>query len=57
MTTSQIRLPLLNNYIELWARETPGKPAMIQHEDGKTVSSGKETGSPPCWCSSPNTWH
>jgi fatty-acyl-CoA synthase len=41
MTTSQIRLPLLNNYIELWARETPGKPAMIQHEDGKTVSYRK----------------
>ncbi|MFM8322444.1 MAG: class I adenylate-forming enzyme family protein [Chloroflexota bacterium] len=31
-------LPLLNSYIEKWARETPDKPALIQHEDGKTVS-------------------
>lgn len=32
------RLPLLTNYIEKWARETPDKPAMIQHEDGREVT-------------------
>ncbi|MBN1106026.1 MAG: acyl--CoA ligase [Deltaproteobacteria bacterium] len=38
-TTSQyLRLPLLNDYIRHWAGKTPGKPAMIQHEDGKTVT-------------------
>ena len=35
------RLPLLNNYIEHWAKHTPGKEAMLQHEDGKTVTYGK----------------
>jgi len=38
METHYVRLPLLNNYIEHWARHTPDKPAMIQHEDGKTVT-------------------
>lgn len=38
-TTSQhVRLPRLNDYIRHWAEKTPDKPAMIQHEDGKTVS-------------------
>ena len=35
------RLPLLNSYIDHWARERPDRPAMVQHEDGKTVSYGK----------------
>jgi len=32
------RLPLLNSYTEKWARQTPEKPALIQHEDGKTIT-------------------
>jgi fatty-acyl-CoA synthase len=32
------RLPLVNSYIEKWAGERPDKPAMIQHEDGKTIT-------------------
>ena len=32
------RLPLVNDYIEKWARERPDKPAMIQHEDEKTIT-------------------
>lgn len=35
------RLPLLNNYVEYWAQKNPDKTAMIQHEDGKTVTYGK----------------
>jgi fatty-acyl-CoA synthase len=35
------RLPLLNNYVEHWAQKVPEKAAMIQHEDGKTVTYGK----------------
>lgn len=31
------RLPLVNSYIEKWAKERPDKPAMIQHEDNKTI--------------------
>ncbi len=38
MSTNYVRLPLLNSYIEHWAQETPDKPAMLQHEDGKEVS-------------------
>ena len=37
-TTECIRLPRLNDYIKHWAEKSPDKPAMIQHEDGKTVS-------------------
>jgi uncharacterized short protein YbdD (DUF466 family) len=33
-----LRLPLNNSYIEHWAKTFPDKPAMIQHENGKTVS-------------------
>jgi len=33
-----LRLPRLNDYIRHWAREKPNHPAMIQHEDGKTLS-------------------
>jgi fatty-acyl-CoA synthase len=41
-TSSQyIRLPRLNDYIKHWAEKTPDKPAMIQHEDGKTVTYKK----------------
>ena len=38
MTEEYIRLPLLNSYIEHWAQLMPDKPAMVQHEDGKTIS-------------------
>jgi fatty-acyl-CoA synthase len=38
MAIQFVKLPLLNSYIEHWARETPDKPAMIQHEDGKTIT-------------------
>ncbi|MBN2179165.1 MAG: acyl--CoA ligase [Deltaproteobacteria bacterium] len=38
METKFIRLPLLNSYIEHWAKVSPDRPAMIQHEDGKTVT-------------------
>lgn len=31
-------LPLLNDYIDYWAGQRPDQAAMIQHEDGKTVS-------------------
>jgi hypothetical protein len=33
-----VRLPWINSYIEHRAKTFPDKPAMIQHEDGKTVS-------------------
>lgn len=33
-----LRLPRLNDYIGHWARATADKPAMIQHEDGKTLT-------------------
>lgn len=35
---SYLRLPRLNDYIDHWSRVTAEKPAMIQHEDGKTLS-------------------
>ncbi len=41
MVVQERRLPLLNNYVERWAKETPGREAMIQHEDGKTVTYGR----------------
>ena len=41
MKDTMERLPLLNNYVEYWAKKSPGKEAMIQHEDGKTVTYGK----------------
>lgn len=31
-------LPLVNSYIEKWAREQPDSVAMIQHEDGRQVT-------------------
>jgi fatty-acyl-CoA synthase len=33
-----LRLPRLNDYIRHWAREKADHTAMIQHEDGKTLS-------------------
>ncbi len=41
MNEKDWKLPLLNSYVEKWARETPDKPALIQHEDGKTVTYKK----------------
>ena len=41
MKEVMVRLPLLNNYVEYWAKKTPDKEAMIQHEDGKVVTYGK----------------
>jgi acyl-CoA synthetase (AMP-forming)/AMP-acid ligase II len=38
MSEQYLGLPLLNAYIEHWAKVTPDKPAMIQHEDGKTIT-------------------
>lgn len=38
MTGQEWKLPLVNSYIEKWARETPDNEAMIQHEDGKTIT-------------------
>ena len=35
------KLPLLNSYVEKWANERPDKPALIQHEDGKTITYKK----------------
>ena len=32
------KLPLVTNYIEKWAAETPDHIAMIQHEDGRSVT-------------------
>ena len=32
------KLPLLNSYLEKWARETPDAQAMIQAEDGRAVT-------------------
>jgi fatty-acyl-CoA synthase len=37
MTTTEF-LPLLNSYIEKWAHQTPDRLALIQHEDGKTLT-------------------
>jgi acyl-CoA synthetase (AMP-forming)/AMP-acid ligase II len=36
-----VRLPRLNDYIRHWAEKDPEKPAMIQYEDGKTVTYKK----------------
>lgn len=41
MNENDWKLPLLNSYPEKWARETPDKPALIQHEDDKTISYKK----------------
>ena len=41
MNDTSWKLPLLNSYIEKWAKEMPDKPALIQHEDDKTVTYKK----------------
>ncbi len=41
MNANDWKLPLLNSYIEKWVKETPEKPALIQHEDGKTITYKK----------------
>ncbi len=41
MSDTSWKLPLLNSYIEKWAKESPDKPALIQHEDGKTITYKK----------------
>ena len=41
MNDNAWKLPLLNSYIEKWAKETPDKPALIQHEDDKTITYKK----------------
>lgn len=38
MSVQEWKLPLLNDYPEKWALSSPQKPALIQHEDGKTVT-------------------
>ena len=35
------KFPLLNSYIDYWAGKKPGQPAMVQHEDNKTVTYKK----------------
>lgn len=32
------KLPFVNSYIEKWAKEAPERAAMIQHEDGRTIT-------------------
>lgn len=44
MERQYLRLPLLNSYVEHWAKLTPDKPAIIQHEDGKIITYGKFPG-------------
>lgn len=41
MNANDWKLPLLNSYIEKWAKETPEKPALVQHEDDKTITYKK----------------
>ena len=31
-------LPRLNDYVDQWARMTPDRVVLIQHEDGKTLT-------------------
>ncbi|HCW51454.1 MAG TPA: long-chain fatty acid--CoA ligase [Clostridiales bacterium] len=40
-TQESERLPLVTDYVDKWARETPDKVAMLQHEDGKEVTYKK----------------
>jgi len=35
------KLPLLNSYVDKWAKEFPDRDAMIQFEDGKTITYSK----------------
>lgn len=35
------RLPLVNSYIDKWAKEQPNSVAMVQHEDGREITYKK----------------
>ena len=35
------RLPLVNSYIDKWAKEQPDSVAMVQHEDGREITYKK----------------
>ena len=35
------RLPLVNSYIDKWAKERPDSVAMVQHEDGREITYKK----------------
>ena len=39
--TAPERLARLNDYIDQWAKIRPGHPAMVQHEDDKTITYKK----------------
>lgn len=41
MNDNSWKLPLLNSYPEKWAAKTPDKPALLQHEDNKTITYKK----------------
>ncbi len=41
MSEQDWKLPLLNSYTEKWAKEIPEQPALVQHEDGKTITYKK----------------
>ncbi len=41
LARSDWKLPLLNSYVEKWAKEFPDKPALVQYEDGKTITYKK----------------
>lgn len=34
----ELQLPLVNSYIEYWAKKTPDAVAMIQHEDNRSFT-------------------
>src|SRR5690554_6615343 len=38
MSVQDWKLPLLNDYPKKWDGIEPAKPALVQHEDGKTVT-------------------
>ncbi|EEG79143.1 class I adenylate-forming enzyme family protein [Dethiobacter alkaliphilus] len=38
MNQQEWKLPLMNSYIEKWAREIPQRAAIIQHENGRSYS-------------------
>ncbi|MBN1532451.1 MAG: acyl--CoA ligase [Spirochaetes bacterium] len=40
-THDELVLPLVNSYIEYWAKKTPDAVAMIQHEDNRSFTYGK----------------
>ncbi len=40
-TTEELVLPLVNSYIEYWAKQTPDAIALIQHEDGRSFTYKK----------------